>query len=87
MGKLGEAAVYRIQDILQIPYERSIRMHIFINFRRINIYVQYFGVGSKFFDISHHTVGETGTQCNQEITFTDSEIGCLGAVHAYHTRI
>ena len=87
MGKLGETAVYRIQDILQIAYKRSVRTHIFINFRRIDIYVQYFGVGGKFFNISHHTVGETGPQCNQEITFTDSEVRCLGTVHAYHTRI
>ena len=75
------------EDDCHIPDNAVIYDNIFIDLYRININLQNLCLFCKFLWISKYTVRKTNTNCDQKITFTDTEIGRLCSVHSKHSGI
>ncbi len=87
MGLLRNPLIQPGKHFLQISYQRNIRLDVLVDLRRIHINVQYLRMLRKFLRISHHTIGETRAESNQQVTLADAKIGSLRAVHTDHARV
>ena len=60
---------------------------ILVHLCHINIKLENFCITCKFIWITCDTVGESCTDYDQKIAFTDSKVRCLGTMHTKHSCI
>ena len=70
------------QNRFEIRHDTEIGRNVFVDFRSIDIDVNDPGAGGKSFRIPGGTVGETGTEHQQQIALVDGIVGAIASMHA-----
>ncbi len=83
----GNPPVQLLEHQLQVAHQAHVRTDVLIDFRRVHIDVENFGMLREFPGIADHPVGEPGPQGDQQVALADAQVGGLGAVHADHAGI
>ena len=70
----------------QISHYWIICYHILVNFRSIHIKMNHLGLRSKGCYLANNPVIKADTYTNQQITFLNSHISCIGTMHTHHAQ-
>ena len=76
-----------LQDIGSIACQCQIHIHILAQFTGVNIDLDDFCLASKLIRVQRHTVREAGADGNDQISFRNSLVGGIAAVHSQHTQV
>ena len=75
------------KGLLTITQNSQIHLHILINFGWVDIKVNNLGLFSVCLQITCHTVVETHTHCNEQITLIRHHIRAQISMHTEHTHV
>ena len=76
----------RLQHEFRIAYQGNIGGNHLSDFSRIDVDMDYRGTRSEVVDVHHDPVVEAGGEADQEVTFSNCEIGIAGSMHAEHAQ-
>ena len=79
--------IQAFQNFSGVTHNAAVNQHIFIDLRCIHIYLDHLRISGKVSGIAGHTVTESGTHGDQQVTFCHTQIGGFGSVHPQHTGI
>ena len=69
-----------------IPDDRHVDGDVLVDARRVDIRVNFLGVGAEGIETAGNTVIEPGADIEQHVAAVHGKIGLVGAVHAEHAE-
>ena len=65
-----------------IAQYRYIALHVFVEFRRVDVYMNYFGLSGILFQVARYSVVEPHADGDEQVAFVGLNVGGYAAVHA-----
>src|SRR6266403_567247 len=88
------AAVYRadvgqqfVQNLAEIPDQGNINFHVLVDFGKVDLHVDLFGVGCIGLEIARDPIVEAHAKCEQQVGFLDGVVNPGFAVHPHHAQV
>ena len=82
-----QTLVQLLQSFFQVADHARIDNDIFVDLRRVNIELQDLCILCESAGVSCHSVGKTGAEYDQQITFCHAKIRSLRTVHSEHAGV